>query len=83
MFHDLLTFHDSFEQFNDFNGVFGCFLRKKMFLCTRETMREPKAIDVCIILLRRSHGYLNNARAESNRYLHHFAEAKPTLYKHF
>ena len=50
MFHDLLTFHDSFEQFNDFNGVFGCFLRKKMFLCTRETMREPKAIDACIII---------------------------------
>lgn len=72
MFHDLLTFHDSFEQFNDFNGVFGCFLRKKMFLCTRETMRKPKAMDTCIILLRRSHGYLNNARAESNGCLHHY-----------
>ena len=34
MFHELLTFHDSFEQFSDFNGVFRGFLSKKMFLCT-------------------------------------------------
>ena len=31
MFHELLTFHDSFEQFSDFNGVFRGFLSKKMF----------------------------------------------------
>ena len=48
MFHELLTFHDSFEQFSDFNGVFRGFLSKKMFLCTRETMREPNAMDIYI-----------------------------------
>ena len=48
MFHELLTIQDSFEQFTDFNGVFGGFLRKKMFLCTRETMRKPNAMDACI-----------------------------------
>lgn len=37
MFHELLTFHDSFEQFNDFNGVFGVFLSEKLLLCARET----------------------------------------------
>ena len=83
MFHDLFTFHDSFEQFSDFNGVFRGFLSKKMFLCTRETLCEPKAKDACIILLRRSQGNSNIVRAESNRCLHRFAEANPRLYKHF
>lgn len=76
MFHELLTFHDSFEQFSDFNGVFGGFLRKKMFLCTRETLCEPNAKDACINLLRRSQRYVNNAQAERKGCLHRFAEAR-------
>jgi len=48
MFHELLTFEESFEQFTDFNGVFSVFLSKKLFLCTRETMCEPNAMDACI-----------------------------------
>ena len=46
MFHDLLTFYESFEQFTDFNGVFSHFLSKKLFLCNRETLREPKIMKI-------------------------------------
>ena len=37
MFHELLTFHDSFESFDDFNGDFAVFLSEKLLLCARET----------------------------------------------
>ena len=76
MFHELLTFHDSFEQFSDFNGVFRGFLSKKMFLCTRETLCEPNAKDACINLLRRSQRYVNNAQAERKGCYIQIAEAR-------
>ena len=44
MFHELLTFMLSFEQFTDFNGLFNRFSIKNLFLCTRETMCKPNAI---------------------------------------
>ena len=44
MFHELLTFMLSFEQFTDFNGLFNRFSSKNLFLCTRETSRKPNAM---------------------------------------
>ena len=37
----------SYEQFTDFNGLFGVFLLKKLLLCIRETLRKPNAIKAC------------------------------------
>ena len=45
MFHDLSTIRESFEQFTDFNGVFRGFLAKNLFLCIRETLCKPNAME--------------------------------------
>ena len=47
MFHELSTIRISFEQFTDFNGLLRGLLDKKLFLCTRETMCKPNAMETC------------------------------------
>ena len=66
MFHELLTFHDSFEQFSDFNGVFRGILSKKMFLCTVKQCASRMQWIFISKLLRRNYCYQNNAQAECN-----------------
>ena len=47
MFHDLLTIKGTYEQFTDFNGLFSGFLSNFLFLCARETLCKPNAMEVC------------------------------------
>jgi len=50
MFHDLLTIHAIYQQFTHFNGLFRCFLTKKSFLCTRETLCKPNAMKSLLVI---------------------------------
>jgi hypothetical protein len=79
MFHDLLTITAIYEQFTHFNGVFQGFLSKKLFLCTRETLCKPNAMETCFRLLRRRQCYSNIVQAESNGSLLLIAKAPPVF----